>query len=127
MILSTFFTISIYSNRLTLSSPPSRNVRPAQKWRERREEERYAHEQWRPRKRLSWYQIDHLKTLHQELPRENSIKQLADKFGISYQAVRRILKSKFEPSPEVQDRQDWQAMKQRKERQSKWKNRERKK
>ena len=121
-VILTFF--SCHPSSLSPSPFFSKNVRPAQKCRKQREEQRYGHEQWRPKKRLSWYQIEHLKTLHRELPKENSIEQLADKFGISYHAVRRILKSKFEPSPDVQERQDRQAMRQKQERQSKWRTKE---
>ena len=92
----------------------------AQKWRELRDQQRYSNKQWRPRKRLTRYEIDHLKILHRELPQENTIEKLAIKFSISQQAVRRILKSKFEPTPEIQERQDRKALAQKEERQNKW-------
>ena len=60
--------------------------------------------------------MDYLRTLQQEQPDAWPIKKLASMFGISYSAVTRILKSKFEPSPEVQQRQDAKALQQREER-----------
>ena len=77
---------------------------------------KYGHEIWRPTKRLTRYQMDHLRTLNQEQPDAWPIKKLASTFGISYSAVTRILRSKFEPLPEVQQRQDAKALQQREER-----------
>ena len=52
-------------------------------------------------------------------PEEWTNKKLSEKFGISLQSVARILKSKFEASPEVRARQDAKARQQRDERREK--------
>ena len=71
-----------------------------------------GHERWAPSKRLTWHQIDHLRTLRQTLPEEWTVKKLSQSFGISVPAIMRILKSKFEPTPEIKKRQDARAKQQ---------------
>ncbi len=75
-----------------------------------------GHEKWQPTKRLTWYQIDHLKTLRRTQPEEWSKTKLAKFFGVSISAVSRILKSKFEPSEETKGRQDEMSKEQTKKR-----------
>lgn len=75
-----------------------------------------GYDKWQPRKRLTWYQIDHLKTLHRTQPELWNATKLAKDFGISIPAVSRILKSKFEPSEETKERQDAAAMEQTRKR-----------
>lgn len=58
--------------------------------------------------------MDHLKTLHNE--HKWDIKKLQLHFGISYTAVRKILRSKFEPTEEIRKRQDQRALELRNER-----------
>ena len=58
--------------------------------------------------------MEHLRTLRQEAPNEWTIQKLAKQFQISYSAVSRILRSKFEPSDETQARQDKIALERRK-------------
>ena len=65
------------------------------------------------KKRLTWYQMDHMKTLRQVQPEEWSIGKLSRSFGVSPTAVKRILNSKFEPSLEVKERQDRKALEQK--------------
>lgn len=60
--------------------------------------------------------MDYLRTLKQEQPGEWAVSKLASAFGISVSAVLRILKSKWEPPPDVKERQDKQAMENRQER-----------
>lgn len=88
----------------------------AKNWRELRQKKRMGHDKWQPTKRLTWYQIEHLKTLRRTQPEKWSMKQLADSFGISTSAVSRILKSRFEPSDETKERQDAAAIEQTKKR-----------
>ena len=71
---------------------------------------------WRAKKRLTWYQIEHLRTLRQLQPEEWTLGKLSRKFGISLGAVKRILRSKFEPSTDVRERQDRRAQQQTLER-----------
>ncbi|KAB5582535.1 hypothetical protein GE09DRAFT_1075387 [Coniochaeta sp. 2T2.1] len=57
-------------------------------------------EGWSPRKRLSPDALAGIKALHQQFPEEYTTDVLADKFEVSPEAIRRILKSKWEPAPE---------------------------
>ena len=52
-------------------------------------------------------------------PEEWTNQKLATKFGISIQSVIRILKSKFDASPEIRARQDTKALQQRDKRREK--------
>ncbi|KAH0431280.1 mitochondrion organization and biogenesis protein [Colletotrichum camelliae] len=64
-------------------------------------------EGWNPRKRLSPDAISGIKALHAQLPEEYTTNKLASMFEVSPEAVRRILKSKWQASPEEeQDRQE---------------------
>ncbi len=76
---------------------------------------------WRPKKRLTRYQMDHLRALRQEDPDTWTISKLSEVFCVSPVAVKRIMRSKFEPSREVQARQDAKALQQREERRQKFK------
>uniref|UniRef100_A0A1X7VVE1 Uncharacterized protein n=1 Tax=Amphimedon queenslandica TaxID=400682 RepID=A0A1X7VVE1_AMPQE len=71
---------------------------------------------WTPMKRLSRSQMDHLRMLYRDYPQEWTVDKLQVRFGISFSAVKRILRSKFEPSEEVKQRQDQKVMKQREKR-----------
>ena len=88
-------------------------------WKEHRKQLRHGHEVWRPKKRLTRYEMDHLRTLKQQDPEIWTVSKLSQSFGISVSSVVRILKSKFEPLPEVQERQDARALQQREERRGK--------
>jgi hypothetical protein len=57
-------------------------------------------EGWSPRKRLSPDALAGIRALHQQFPEEYTTEVLANKFEVSPEAVRRILKSKWEPQPE---------------------------
>lgn len=70
-------------------------------------------------KRLTHEQMDHLRNLKQMQPEEWTNQKLATKFGISIQSVIRILKSKFDASPEIRARQDTKALQQRDKRREK--------
>ncbi|KZL66050.1 mitochondrion organization and biogenesis protein [Colletotrichum incanum] len=64
-------------------------------------------EGWNPRKRLSPDAIAGIKALHAQFPEEYTLRTLADKFEVSPEAIRRILKSKWQASPEEEeDRQE---------------------
>ncbi|KNZ59522.1 uncharacterized protein VP01_1711g5 [Puccinia sorghi] len=64
---------------------------------------------WNPPKKISRPAMALLRTLHRTDPHQFSLPVLADKFKISPEAVRRILKSKWEPDHDslkkIQDRQ----------------------
>ncbi|KAH7040111.1 uncharacterized protein B0I36DRAFT_343907 [Microdochium trichocladiopsis] len=64
-------------------------------------------EGWSPRKRLSPDALDGIRALHAQFPEEYTTEVLAKKFEVSAEAIRRILKSKWQPTTEEDiDRQD---------------------
>ena len=65
---------------------------------------------WSPKKKLTRYQMDYLRTLRSESPELWTLKRLSKYFGISYISVVKILKSKFQPSEEAVERQDARAI-----------------
>ena len=67
---------------------------------------------WAPPRKLSREAMDAVRQLHRLDPKKFNTPMIADKFKISPEAVRRILKSKWEPSPE---RRAALAIKQRKQ------------
>jgi len=70
-------------------------------------------EGWAPPRKLSREAMDAVRQLHRLDPEKFNTPMIADKFKISPEAVRRILKSKWEPSTE---RRAALAIKQRKQR-----------
>lgn len=70
-------------------------------WRHHRAAIKAAHpEGWAPPKKLSREAMDGLRFMHSQNPEVFTTPILAEKFRISPEAVRRILKSKWEPSRE---------------------------
>jgi len=68
---------------------------------------RFGEEGWNPRKRLSPDTLEGIRMLHEQDPERYSTPVLAEQFKVSPEAIRRILKSKWRPSPEqVQDRRE---------------------
>ncbi|KXJ96569.1 hypothetical protein Micbo1qcDRAFT_1616 [Microdochium bolleyi] len=64
-------------------------------------------EGWTPRKRLSPDALDGIRALHTEYPEEYTTEVLARKFEVSAEAIRRILKSKWQPTTDEDiDRQE---------------------
>ncbi|QUC21909.1 uncharacterized protein UV8b_06150 [Ustilaginoidea virens] len=64
-------------------------------------------EGWRPRKRLSPDALAGIRALNAQFPEVYTTQALADKFEVSPEVIRRILKSKWTPSAEEeQDRQE---------------------
>ncbi|KAL2024274.1 hypothetical protein VTK56DRAFT_8756 [Thermocarpiscus australiensis] len=57
-------------------------------------------EGWKPRKRLSPDALTGIRALHAQFPEEYTTEVLAQKFEVSPEAIRRILKSKWNPTPE---------------------------
>ncbi|KAL2759416.1 hypothetical protein ACRALDRAFT_1079454 [Sodiomyces alcalophilus JCM 7366] len=66
-------------------------------------------EGWRPLKRLSPDAISGIRALHQQFPDEYGTAELADKFEVSPEAIRRILRSKWTPTAEEEEerRERW--------------------
>ncbi|KKA26260.1 hypothetical protein TD95_000015 [Thielaviopsis punctulata] len=57
-------------------------------------------EGWRPSKRLSPDAMAGIRALHAQFPAEYTTAKLASKFQVSPEAIRRILRSRWAPSPE---------------------------
>lgn len=71
---------------------------------------------WTPKKKLTRYQMEYLRSLRSESPELWTLRRLSKYFGISYISAVKILKSKFHPSEEVVERQDAHAIKLREHR-----------
>ncbi|KAG8982634.1 Required for respiratory growth protein 9 mitochondrial [Tulasnella sp. JGI-2019a] len=84
------------------SSQKGADREPLEKtWRAHREAMRRKFpEGWNPPKRLSRDNMDRLRTMHKSDPEKFTTPVLAEEFRISVEAVRRILKSRWEPSEE---------------------------
>ena len=108
--MSFFFKLLITSDYVRNSTTPDKTKID---WKEKREYDRFGHNEWRPKKRLTRYQMDHLRELHRDYPGEWTLTKLSKKFLISHSAVKRILRSKFEPPEEVKNRQDKKALEQK--------------
>jgi hypothetical protein len=61
-------------------------------------------EGWKPRRRLSPDALAGIRALHEQFPEEYTTDVLARNFEVSPEAIRRILKSKWTPSPEAEIR-----------------------
>ncbi|KLJ07372.1 hypothetical protein EMPG_17150 [Blastomyces silverae] len=72
-------------------------------------------EGWNPRKRLHPDTLDTIRHLHQQDPNTYSTPVLAQEFKVSPEAIRRILKSKWQPNPEVaaERRERWEKRRKR--------------
>ena len=67
--------------------------------------EKFGEQGWMPRKRLSPDALEGIRTLHAQYPETYSTPVLAERFKVSPEAIRRILKSKWRPSePEEEER-----------------------
>lgn len=75
---------------------------------------------WKPKKRLAREEMDQIRLLATDNPRYWTKKVLASTFKISYSAVGRILKSRFEPSDKIARRQNTIAEKLKAQRQLEW-------
>ena len=71
---------------------------------------------WRPLKKLTREEMDQMKGLKQLQPDEWTNSKLAKRFGVSSSAVKRILRSKFDPEPQVEERQERRVLQLREER-----------
>ncbi|KIW06352.1 uncharacterized protein PV09_02814 [Verruconis gallopava] len=65
---------------------------------------KFGNERWNPRKRLSPDTIEGIRVMHASDPERFSTPILAEHFKVSPEAIRRILKSKWRPKPEEQER-----------------------
>ncbi|KAI0385353.1 hypothetical protein F5Y04DRAFT_245641 [Hypomontagnella monticulosa] len=60
-------------------------------------------EGWSPRKRLSPDALDGIRALHSQFPEDYTTEVLAEKFEVSAEAIRRILRSKWTPSAKEEE------------------------
>ncbi|KAI1456137.1 hypothetical protein F4805DRAFT_433289 [Annulohypoxylon moriforme] len=60
-------------------------------------------EGWMPRKRLSPDALDGIRALHAQFPDYFTTEELSEKFMVSPEAIRRILRGKWQPSPEEEE------------------------
>lgn len=60
-------------------------------------------EGWRPPKRLSPDALEGIRVLHQQFPDMYTTEALADKFEVSPEAIRRILRAKWQPTAEEEE------------------------
>ena len=61
-------------------------------------------EGWQPRKRLSPDAIDGVKALHRQFPTTYTLPVLSKRFEVSPEVIRRILRSKWCPTPEEEEK-----------------------
>ncbi|KAI0763124.1 hypothetical protein BD413DRAFT_484514 [Trametes elegans] len=100
---------------------PERAPTPHEYVAHRRTMKRKFPEGWQPPRKVSREAMDSMRHLHQLDPQRFALPVLAEKFRISKEAVRRILKSKWEPTRE---QRAWLAARERKAREE-WKRQQR--
>jgi hypothetical protein len=61
-------------------------------------------EGWNPRKKLSPDALDGIRALHTQYPAEFTTERLAEKFEVSPEAIRRILRAKWRPTAEEDEK-----------------------
>jgi hypothetical protein len=86
---------------------------PRSGWKSFREKTRLGNETWKPRKRLTWQQMEEMRDLKAHNPDMWTIAKLGQRFYVSQAAVMKILKSQFVPAESVRERQDAKAQKQK--------------
>lgn len=71
--------------------------------------EKFGSTGWAPRKRLSPDALEGIRALHAQYPEKYTTPELAHQFGVSPEAIRRILKGRWKPSEEeeIQRRRRW--------------------
>ncbi|KAI9299157.1 hypothetical protein K502DRAFT_361692 [Neoconidiobolus thromboides FSU 785] len=77
-------------------------------WKLRKQEinKKFGGEQWNPTKRISRTAMERIRFLAKELPHDWPLLKISEEFKIAPEAVRRILKSKFQPSQSVIEHQE---------------------
>jgi len=67
-------------------------------------EKKFGEDGWNPRKRLSPDTIEGIRAMHKQYPADFTTSVLAHQFRVSPEVIRRILKSKWTPSPEEMEK-----------------------
>ncbi|OMH80064.1 Required for respiratory growth protein 9, mitochondrial [Zancudomyces culisetae] len=76
-------------------------------WRTRRDEwKRLGNGHWNPKKKVSRETMEKMRMLHNQYPDVFDIKRLSTDYRISFEAVRRILRSKFTPTDKRAQKQE---------------------
>ncbi|EER39371.1 mitochondrion organization and biogenesis protein [Histoplasma capsulatum H143] len=104
------------SKSATQKRENSDNPRELEPWQiQKRALKKKFPEGWNPRKRLHPDTLDTIRHLHQQDPATYSTPALAQEYKVSPEAIRRILKSKWRPSPEIaaERRERWEKRHQR--------------
>ncbi|EEH11545.1 conserved hypothetical protein [Histoplasma capsulatum G186AR] len=99
------------SKSATQKRENSDNPRELEPWQiQKRALKKKFPEGWNPRKRLHPDTLDTIRHLHQQDPATYSTPALAQEYKVSPEAIRRILKSKWRPSPEIaaERRERWE-------------------
>lgn len=63
-----------------------------------------------PQRKLTWDAIEQIKYLKQEQPEEWTVERLAEGYSVSPDVIRRVLRTKFLPTPEKKFKQDTRAL-----------------
>ncbi|EDN07280.1 predicted protein [Histoplasma mississippiense (nom. inval.)] len=101
-ILLQIYRIAKDSKSATQKRENSDNPRELEPWQiQKRALKKKFPEGWNPRKRLHPDTLDTIRHLHQQDPATYSTPALAQEYKVSPEAIRRILKSKWRPSPEI--------------------------
>lgn len=107
MVASSRTSFSTKGDRTTLAQPINPTPKPPPAWLTQKVTLRQNFpEGWKPPRRLSREATSLLRALHKSAPQQITTPILADRFKISPEAVRRILKAKFElPTQEAERRE----------------------
>lgn len=81
---------------------PARPQQSKEQWQVQKAalEKKFGEEGWNPRKKLSPDAIEGIRAMHAKYPGQFTTSVLAKQFEVSPEAIRRILKSKWKPTPE---------------------------
>lgn len=73
-------------------------------------QDKFGEQKWQPRKRISPDALSGIRTMHNQQPHVYTTEVLAEHFKVSAEAIRRILKSKWQPDEEATDdrRRRWE-------------------
>lgn len=75
---------------------------PREHWQMQKDalKKKFGEQGWNPKKKLSPDTMEGIRALHEQFPQKYTTPVLAEQFKVSPEAIRRMLKSKWRPSPE---------------------------
>jgi hypothetical protein len=91
------------SDRFRTRDAPEENRREHWQVQKKALKEKFEGEAWNPRKKLSPDTMEGIRHLHQTHPEKFTTAVLSEHFKVSAEAIRRILRSKWQPSDEEYD------------------------